>query len=45
VGDGGVVPYLLAKLPSGTSALALRVGAVTSSDAEVTYVNAIGTAR
>jgi hypothetical protein len=39
------VPYLLAKLPSGTSALALRVGAVTSSDAEVTYVNAIGTAR
>ena len=45
VGDGGVVPYLLAKLPSGTSALALRVGAVTSSDAEVTDGNAIGTAR
>ncbi len=45
VGDGGVVPYLLAKLSSGTSALALRVGAVTSSNAEVTYVNAIGAAR
>jgi len=45
VGDQGVVPYLLARLPEGTEALAVRVTAVTSSAAEITYVNAIGPAR
>ena len=45
VGDRGVAPYLLARLPEGTEALAVRVTAVTSSAAEITYVNAIGPAR
>lgn len=44
VGDQGVVPYLLARLPGGTEALAVRVTAGTSSAAEITYVNAIGRA-
>jgi hypothetical protein len=44
VGDAGAVPYLLAKLPPGTTALGLRVSAETSGGAEVTYVNAIGAA-
>jgi hypothetical protein len=42
VGDGGVVPYLLAQLPSGTTALAVRVSALTASTATVAYLNAIG---
>ena len=42
VGDTGAVPYLLAELPPGTTALGLRVSAETSGGAEVTYVNAIG---
>jgi hypothetical protein len=45
VGDQGVVPYLLARLPEGTEALAVRVTAVTSGVAEITYVNAIGPGR
>ncbi len=45
VGDTGAVPYLLAELPPGTTALGLRVSAETSGGAEVTYVNAIGAAR
>jgi hypothetical protein len=44
VGDTGAVPYLLAKLPPGTTALGLRVSAETSGGAEVTYVNAMGAA-
>jgi hypothetical protein len=44
VGDGGSAPYLLAKLPAGTSAVGLRVSARTSGTAEVAFVNAIGPA-
>jgi hypothetical protein len=42
VGDAGTVPYLFAGFPPGTTALALRLSAETSSGAEVAYVNAIG---
>ena len=37
-------PYLLAQLPAGTRALALRVSAKTSKGAEAAYLNAIGPA-
>ncbi len=42
VGDGGQVPYLLVRMPSGQRALALRVSARTSGTAEVADVAAIG---
>jgi hypothetical protein len=42
VGDGGRAPYLLATLPTATTAVALRVSARASGAAEVAYVNAIG---
>jgi hypothetical protein len=42
VGDGGVAPYVLEELPSGTRALGVRVVVSTSGTAEVAYVNAIG---
>jgi hypothetical protein len=42
VGDGGRAPYLLAELPSGWRATAVRVRARTSGAAEVANVAAIG---
>jgi hypothetical protein len=42
VGDGGAAPYLLATLPAATTAIGLRVSAVTEGTAEVAYVNAVG---
>ena len=42
VGDTGTAPYLLAKLPPRTTAVALRVSADTASHAEAAYVNAVG---
>jgi hypothetical protein len=42
VGAGGQVPYLLADMPSGRQALAIRVSAQTSGVAEVAEVAAIG---
>ena len=45
VGDRGVAPYLLALMPAGRRAYAVRVTVITSSGALVTYVNAIGPAH
>ena len=45
VGDGGVAPYVLEELPSGTTTRAVEVVVDTSGTAEATYVNAIGPAR
>ncbi|MGH9106010.1 MAG: hypothetical protein ACRDZX_09265 [Acidimicrobiales bacterium] len=42
IGDHGRAPYLLAVLPAGTRALALRITARCSGAAEVSYVDAIG---
>jgi hypothetical protein len=42
IGDGGVTPYMLAQLPSGTRAVGVEVQVDTSGTAEVAYVNAIG---
>ncbi|HTV10816.1 MAG TPA: hypothetical protein VME20_03055 [Acidimicrobiales bacterium] len=42
VGDEGEAPYLLAELPSGTRAEALRISLRTRGPAEVSCVNAIG---
>ncbi len=42
VGDGGRAPYLLAELPSGRRATAVRVWARTAGAAEVADVAAIG---
>ncbi len=42
VGNGGVAPYVLDELPSGTTALGVEVLVDTSGTAEVAYVNAIG---
>jgi hypothetical protein len=45
VGDGGTEPYLLARFPASTRALAVRVSADTLADVEAAYVNAIGPAQ
>jgi hypothetical protein len=42
VGDYGVVPYLLARLRPGSTAIAVRVTALTRRAAKVSYLNAIG---
>jgi len=42
VGDHGRAPYLLAELPPGTEASAVRVSVSTPGKAEVSYLNAIG---
>ena len=42
VGDGGQAPYLLAQMPSGQRAVAIRVSARTAGVAEVSEVAAIG---
>lgn len=42
VGDGGVVPYLLARPAPGLRVLGLRVSVATTGTAQVAYVNAIG---
>jgi hypothetical protein len=44
IAGNGAEPYLLAKFPPPTAALAVRVSAETSRGAEVAYVNAIGPA-
>ena len=42
VGDGGVAPYVLIRLPAATRALGVEVLVDTSGTADVAYVNAIG---